>query len=118
MISAAIPFVLALAFSGTPAAGERPHLDCHVGPVTKSYGNNDWLVYSCSDNRSVVVVAKPENPAFEFYFILVPGPDKVDLYGEGVGDKTATEPAFRDLKELKAVDIAALVAETQAAGGK
>jgi hypothetical protein len=85
--------------------------------VTKGYGKNEWLVYSCSDNRSVVVVAKPENPAFEFYFILVPAPDKIDLYGEGVGDKTATEPAFQDLKLLSAADIAALVTETKAVGG-
>ena len=118
MVLAEIPFVLALAVSGTAATGERPHLDCHVGPVTKSYGKNDWLVYSCSDNRSIVVVAKPGNPAFEFYFILVPSPDKIDLYGEGVGDKTATEPAFQDLKALTAADIAALVAETKSAGGK
>jgi hypothetical protein len=117
MIAAPIPLLLALVSSGTPATDERPQLDCHVGPVAKRYGENEWLVYSCSDNRSVVVVAKPENPAFEFYFILVPGPDKIDLYGEGVGDKTATEPAFQDLKLLSAADIAALVTETKAVGG-
>jgi hypothetical protein len=118
MIAAAISLLLALASSGVPAANERPQLDCHIGPVTKSYGKTDWLVYSCSDNRSIVVVAKPENPAFEFYFILVPSPNKVGLYGEGVGDKAATESAFQDLKLLSAADIAALVAETKAVGGK
>lgn|SRR5690606_10710900 len=115
MIAAAIPLLLALASS---AAAERSLLDCHTGPVTKTYGKTEWLVYSCSDDRSIVVVAKPDNPAFEFYFILVPGPDDVELYGEGVGDKAATEPAFQDLKLLSPTDVAAVVAETKVAGGR
>jgi len=118
MIATVIPVLLALASSGTSTAAERPQLDCHVGPVTKSYGKNDWLLYSCSDNRSVVVVAKLDNPAFEFYFILVPGTDDVELYGEGTGEKAATEPAFQDLKLLSVADIAALVSETKLVDGK
>ena len=117
MIAAAIPFLLALA-AGQVAAAERPQLDCHMGPVTKIYGGTEWLVYSCSDNRSIVVVAKPDNPAFEFYFILVPGADDVELYGEGVGDKAATEPAFQDLKLLSPTGVAAVVAETKVTGGR
>lgn len=117
MIASAIPLLLALASSGSAAVAERPQLDCHTGPVTKTYGKTDWLVYSCSDERSIVVVAKPDNPAFEFYFILVPGTDDVELYGEGVGDKAATEPAFQDLKLLSPKDIAAVVAETKVTGG-
>jgi len=117
MIAAAIPLLLALA-SGQVAAAERPQLDCRTGPVTKIYGGTEWLVYSCSDNRSIVVVAKPDNPAFEFYFILAPGTDDVELYGEGVGDKAATEPAFQDLKLLSPAGVAAVVAETKVAGGR
>lgn len=118
MIAAAILLLLALASSGSPTAADRPELDCHTGPVTKTYGNTDWLVYSCSDNRSIVVVAKPDSSAFEFYFILVPGTDDVELYGEGVGDKAATEPAFQDLKLLSPKDVAAVVAETKVSGGR
>ncbi|MFZ7095393.1 hypothetical protein ACOPJQ_09120 [Luteimonas dalianensis] len=118
MIAAAIPLLLTLASSGSATVAERPQLDCHTGPVTKTYGETDWLVYSCSDNRSIVVVAKPDNPAFEFYFILVPGTDDVELYGEGVGDKAATEPAFQELELLSPKDVAAVVAETKGAGGR
>jgi hypothetical protein len=118
MIAVAIPLLLALASSDPSATPDRPHLNCHIGPVEKTYGKTDWLVYSCSDNRSIVVVAKPDNPAFEFYFILAPGTDGVDLYGEGVGDKAATEPAFQHLKLLSPADIAVVVAETKVAGGK
>ena len=117
MIAIVISLLMALGSSDPVATSDRPQLDCHVGPITKIYGKTDWLVYSCSDNRSIVVVAKPDNPAFEFYFILVPESDTVKLYGEGVGDKAATEPAFQELKLLTVSDVAAVVAETKVAVG-
>jgi hypothetical protein len=116
MIAASVFLLMALGSADPVATTEKAPLDCQVGPVTKTFGRTDWLVYSCSDNRTIVVVAKPENPAFEFYFILTPESDSVKLYGEGVGDKAATEPAFEDLKQLSAGDVAAIVAETKRVG--
>jgi hypothetical protein len=98
-----------------PADAKTPAiapLKCDVGPVTKVFGKASWLVYSCDDHRSVVVVATDGSPAMPFYFILAAQPDTHRLYGEGTGDKAVTDAAFAELKMLTEADIASLVAET------
>ena len=94
-------------------AEERPSLKCDVGPVTKTFGQTDWLVYSCNDKRSVVVVSAPGNPASPFYFIFAAQADGYRLHGEGTGSKEATAAAYEDLQTLTAPDISALVAQTR-----
>ena len=108
--------------SPSPADDERPPaLNCEVGPLHKTYGKTDWLVYGCDDARSVVVVSAEGNPAVPFYFIVYVKPDgAMKLYGEGNGDKSATQAAFDELKQLSQTDVAVLVAQAQAmrpAGG-
>jgi len=90
-----------------------PRLTCDVGPAAKTYGNTPWLVYSCSDSRSVVVLAAPGNPATPFYFILHPGTTGYQIEGEGTGDKGATDAAFVELKKLSEHDISALIQESK-----
>ena len=115
MIAAVLSLLLALASAATDAPERAPELDCSIGPVTKIYGGSDWRVYSCSDGQSVVAVTAEGSPAAPFYFMLQRTGDKIRLYGEGVGTKSATQPAYEALSRLSAADIAALVIETRQA---
>ena len=81
--------------------------------MTKTYGGTKWLVYSCDDNRTVVIVAAPGSPAMPFYFMFYPTKDGYHLYGEGTGNKDATDAAEHDLSALSEPDITALIAETK-----
>ena len=97
------------------ATGEEPKLlKCDIGPVTKTYGKTQWLVYSCSDERTVVIVSAPGNPATPFYFAFYPQANGYHLSGEGTGRKDATDAAFEELKVLSGQDIAALIEQTKA----
>ena len=92
-----------------------PPLDCRSGPLKKTYGNEAWLVYGCNDHRSAVVVSDKGNPAVPFCFILYVKPDdSVRLYGEGTGDKSTTQAAFDELKELTRADVGELVSAAEA----
>jgi hypothetical protein len=95
-------------------AASAGSLNCDIGPISKSYGKTQWYVYSCDDNRSVVVVSAPGNPATPFYFMFSPNESGYRLVGEGTGRKDATSAAFDDLKTLTEEEIAALIEETRA----
>jgi len=90
----------------------RP-LTCDTGPVEKTYGKTRWLVYSCDDHRTVVIVSAPGNPATPFYFMFSPHENGYRLSGEGTGRKDATDAAFDELKALSERDIAALIEQTK-----
>jgi hypothetical protein len=83
--------------------------------MTKQYGGTDWLVYSCEDKGSLVIVTAPSNPAMPFYFFYLHSDKGYELHGEGTGDKRLTDAAFNDLKNLSEDQIASLVVETQKA---
>ena len=90
-------------------------LKCDVGPITKTFGSVPWLVYSCKDGKSLVVISSPGSPSAPFYFIFSPENRGYHLRGEGTGSKTVTDAALGDLKRLSDDEIRALVSETQAA---
>ncbi len=97
-----------------PATGEeRQPLKCDIGPVAKTYGKTQRLVYSCSDERTVVIVSAPGNPAMPFYFTFYTQGNGYQLSGEGAGPKDATSAAFEELKALSEQDIAALIEQTR-----
>ncbi|MGH8028123.1 MAG: hypothetical protein ACREO0_15505 [Pseudoxanthomonas sp.] len=104
--------------SAPETSAERPpDLDCKAGPLHRTYGRSDWLVYGCNDSCSAVVVSDAGNPAAPFYFILYVKPDgAMRLYGEGNGKKSATKAAFDELKTLSQYDVAALVSQAKAIG--
>ena len=81
--------------------------------VGKTYGETQWLVYSCDDNRSLVIVSAPGNPALPFYFVFSPHENGYQLSGEGTGRTDSTKAAFDELKALSATDIAALIERTK-----
>lgn len=86
--------------------------------MSKTFGATQWLVYSCDDGYSIVVVSAPGNPAMPFYFIFSREGAGYRLEGEGTGRKEVTAAAFEDLKRLPASEIEALVAQTKAAPGQ
>jgi hypothetical protein len=116
-----IPALLAasaLIIGGPRAVAAPPdpnNLSCTVGPLTKTFGGTQWLVYGCDDGHSVVVITAPNNPAMPFYFFFLRGPNGTELHGEGTGDKKVTDAAFADLKELTDADVAELFRQAQAA---
>jgi len=94
-------------------ADESSQLKCDIGPITKTYGAAKWLVYSCDDNRSLVIVSTPGNPAAPFIFMLHPAANGYQLHGEGTGSKDASAAALKELNALTEHDIVALVLETK-----
>ena len=53
-------------------AVDEDSFECNIGPVTKTYGQAQWLVYSCNDDKTLVIVSAPGNPATPFYFTFLP----------------------------------------------
>jgi hypothetical protein len=88
---------------------------CNIGPITKTYGHGQWLVYSCNDDKTVLIVSAPGNPATPYYFTLLPTDAGHRLFGEGTGNKEATTAALEQLKSLSEDDIANVIRETKEA---
>lgn len=111
--------VASLAFTSLTSAhaetksSENGPLNCNIGPVQKMYGQTIWLVYSCNDNKSVVIMSAPNSPASPFYFIFSPGKAGYELKGEGTGNKTYTDLAAKELSALKKRDISTLIEQTK-----
>lgn len=114
-IAAWFTFVWTLAFAPLANSADKP-LKCDTGPLNKTYGKTEWVVYSCADNRTVVIHSASGNPAMPFYFMFFPKEKEggYKLYGEGTGRKEATAAAYEELKVLSASDIAALIQQTKA----
>jgi hypothetical protein len=89
-----------------------PPLQCNIGPVMKVFGSVPWLVYSCNDASSVVLVSAPGSPATPFYFFFSLQGTTYKLRGEGTGSKAVTGAALKDLQALSPDDIRRLRAET------
>jgi hypothetical protein len=113
-----------LTLQAFPAVGEEPEdakslSKCDIGPVIKTYGQSKWLVYSCDDEMTLLVVAAPDNPIKPFMFVLEPG-GSGESYGvffdESLGKTEATAGALAQLKALSDQDVANLIKETKTPG--
>lgn len=87
-------------------------LQCDIGPITKVFGSVPWLLYSCDDGKSLVVVSAPGSPAAPFYFFFSPEGRGYHLRGEGTGSKPLTDAAYMELEVLSNKDITDLVGQT------
>jgi hypothetical protein len=96
-------------------AEDEDSFRCDIGPLTKTYGQGQWLVYSCNDDKTLLIVSAPGNPATPYYFTLLPTDAGHRLFGEGTGKKEATAAAFDQLKSLSEEDIANVIKETKEA---
>jgi len=115
--SVSIAAVCTTLVTAVPASAQegKPQLACERGPLTKTYGKSQWLVYSCSDERTLVFISAPGSPAFPFYFSYFPEKGRYRLAGEGTGDKAATAAANRELEALTPAAIGALIRATASA---
>jgi hypothetical protein len=95
------------------AFGQSAPADCTTGPVTKSFGGSKWLVSSCSDGRTVILMAMNDSPAFPCFIVIAPTPEGYKVDGRGKGDRQATEAAMTELGALSVPDIQAMIAETK-----
>ena len=103
--------LLHLVWAATFVAAAAP-LQCEIGPITKVFGSVPWLLYSCDDGRSLVVVSAPGSPAAPFYFMFSLEGGNYRLRGEGSGSKVLTDAALEELRVLREKDIGGLVAQT------
>lgn len=110
-------FIIILFFNAfvylSALAAEKQVLKCNTGPVNKIYGKTNWLVYSCNDNATAVIVTDAGNPAMPFVFTLFKKDGGYQLTGEGAGSKEFADAAYNELKELSESDIKSLIAETR-----
>jgi hypothetical protein len=104
---------LVLSLFGSFTVADAQPTKCEIGPVQKTYGSTQWLVYSCQDGRSLVIVTAPGNPAMPFYFFLHPSDAGYRLEGEGTGNKDVTDRTASELQRLSGAEIAAIVDETR-----
>jgi len=93
-------------------------MTCETGPISRTYGGTDWLIYSCEDHQSLVFVSPQGNPAFPFYFILHPKDGRYQLYGEGNGDKGASDAARDEISRVSQKDVASLIEATKVVPAK
>lgn len=110
---------LALLMAGPVFAASHPgkqeNIACKTGPVARTYGGQSWLVYSCADRRSIMVVSNHgDSPTA--YIMLSPARGHVEVIGEGWGTGTEGNAAFAELKGMSARQLGILVAETRRAG--
>jgi hypothetical protein len=96
-----------------PLPALSAELKCDVGPVRKTYGMTQWLVYSRDDARTLVIVSAPESPAAPFYFIVYPKGGGYQIEGEGTGRKELTDAAREELKRWSERDIKSLIEQTR-----
>lgn len=103
----------ACCFVSELASAEQIPMTCKTGPIKKEYGHSQWLVYSCSDNKTIVIVSDTGNPASPFYFTFYIKNGKYQLSGEGTGSKTTSDTAFKELSTFDERDLKALIQETK-----
>ncbi|MGB7654961.1 MAG: hypothetical protein WBL74_05725 [Novosphingobium sp.] len=109
----AAPLLSLAAVSVQAEAPIPPPMKCETGPVQRKFGGTNWVVYSCDDGHSMVVISASGNPASPFYFVLTPQDGTYKIYGEGNGSKAASDAAGAELGKLKQEDLAALLEETK-----
>jgi hypothetical protein len=88
-----------------PSHSTTTSLQCEIGPLKKTYGKTSWLVYSCSDKTTLVIVSAPGNPAMPFYFSYHWKQGAYLLTGEGLGNQQFTSAALNELEKLSMAEI-------------
>jgi hypothetical protein len=95
-----------------------PDRRCSKGTENKVFGKTEWVVFGCDDNSTLVFVTAPGNPAAPFYFTVFPVGSEYHVFGEGTGNKNATEAAFEEIQQLSSSEISSLIADTKLAAAR
>ena len=96
-----------------PAGAQTAPMDCTVGPVIKTFGGSTWVVNSCADGRTVILMAMDDSPVFPCFIEIAPSTKGYSIDGRGKGDKQATNAAMDELGALSVADIHAMIDETK-----
>ena len=97
--------------------GPPQPMACGNGPVERTYGETQWLVFGCDDRRSVVIVSAPGSPAGPFVFRFLARGDSYVLQSQGTGNRDYTKLAYGELRKMGIEDITELVRLTQLLDG-
>ena len=112
---APVALVSALSCSGALAQeAAAARLDCAIGPVHKTFGAAPWLVFACSDAKSLVIVSAPGNAGNPFFFKIYVKDGRRHVVAEGAGSKKVTAAAYNELAKLAEADVAALISAANA----
>ena len=106
------PIVNLPSVADTPKAHSPANLQCDRGPVSKTFGNAQWLVYGCSDAKTIVIFPAEGNPARSAYFTFSTGDTGYQLHEEGDAAQATTSQAHAALAALNENDIKTLLAQT------
>ena len=96
-----------------PAGAQTAPMDCTIGPIIKTFGGSKWVVNSCADGRTVILMATNDSPAFPCFIEIAPSPKGYSIDGRGKGDKQATNAAMDELGALSVADIHGMIDETK-----
>ena len=91
---------------------------CDIGPLNRTFGAAQWLVYACPDHETVVIASAPGNPALPFVFVFRKEKTQYQLRGEGTGSNVVADAAYDELKRFSSADIAALIEQAMRASAK
>ena len=110
----ALAIVIIALQAPTAARGDEASQKCDVGPITRTYGNAPWLVYSCRDRHSILIVSAPGNAAMPAFFVFHPRGEGYELRNQGSANQAISAAAYAELSRLSPKQIADLIAATEA----
>ena len=96
-------------------APEPVRLICETGPLYRFFGGHSWIVYSCNDQASMIVMAPPETPAGNSYLVLKADVAGYEIFAEADGEREITDAAREELAEMSMGQLARLLADTREA---
>ena len=108
-----ILFAMQASVSASTEPQQASPMKCEIGPAQRTFGGTQWIVYSCDDQASMVVVSAQGNPASPFFFFLKPAGGTYTVSGEGNGDKKASDAAGVALVKMTPVEFTALLTATK-----
>ena len=90
---------------------EEPDLKCDIGPILKTFGGEQWHVYSCTEDWQLMLVSAPGTKAEKTIFVFQTiGEWLVFDYAK---DTRPTEAARRELRALSDEQLTDLIEETR-----
>ncbi len=95
------------------AGAQTEPMDCRIGPLIKTFGGSKWVVNSCTDGRTVILMATDDSPAFPCFIMIEPSTRGYNIDGRGKGDRQATNAAMDELAALSVADIEGIIDETK-----
>jgi len=95
------------------AVEKRSSLSCATGPLHKSYGGTPWLVYSCSDRKTLIIITATGSPAMPYVFTFSLKKGKYHLRGKGKGNRNLTKAAYKELHRFSDTHIQKLINQTK-----